>query len=437
MIHLVCALLIGKAVMQIIRIFKLGGGSAAPGLYALKICPNLVKDLSPLIPQRVVITGTNGKTTTAKMVAHFAQACGKRVLRNATGSNLERGIASALVQSLEISDILSKSPKYDLAIWELDEAAFNTTAPKINPQMIVFLNVFRDQLDRYGEVDTTVAKWCQTLGRVRTDTEIILNGNDGNLENLRECFAGSSISFGLEKTTTHTVMGEKPISNTGQKIDFLAKNIKEKGLNKVSFGVFFNRESAKVTLRLPGTYHIYDFLASFAVSLKLGFPKKKIIDSLDLFRPAFGRVEKISLGKSGKNAYIFLIKNPVGASQVLKTLKNNLKPQDRLLLALNDNFADGKDVSWIWDIEFERFKVKDLRLKIFCTGTRAEDLALRLKYADFDSPIIEKDLNRAFEKARKDLRGRLFILPTYTAMLELQQVLTHLGIKGHYWQAAQ
>ncbi len=414
------AVFLGKAIFLASRFLKLGGGSAAPGLYALKLDPSLVKKLVSNIPTNIIITGTNGKTTTARMLAHFAKASSLQVIRNHTGSNLERGIASTLVQN---------SGKYDLGIWEVDEAAFNSVALKIQPNIIVFLNVFRDQLDRYGEVDSVVKKWCQTLKEIDSKTKILINGDDSNLSKLEKAFKGNVQKFGvkdykiLEESLTH--------KREKDNLDFEAKDIKLKGLTGSSFTLHTAYSILHTSLSLPGVYHIYDFLAGFAAGKKLGLDDKKMISSLKNFSPAFGRVEKLDFG------YIFLIKNPAGATQVFETIAPQLKKDDRLLLALNDNLADGKDVSWIWDASFERLQVTSFKLQVICSGTRAYDLANRLKYAGFDPKAItcKLDLKQALSEARRGLKGRLFILPTYTAMLELQSILTKYGIKKNYWEA--
>ncbi|MDO8618981.1 MAG: MurT ligase domain-containing protein [Candidatus Daviesbacteria bacterium] len=417
------AILTGKVIAYLSRILKLGGGSAAPGLYALKIDHNLVKRLAKQIPKTIIITGTNGKTTTAKMLAHFVQTQDFKVIRNSTGSNLERGIASTLISR---ANLLGKLAPVDLAIWELDEAAFNTLAPKLNPDIIVFLNAFRDQLDRYGEVDTVVNHWQQTLEKIDPSTTLIINGDDKNTASLKRNFTGKTIVFGLEN---YRISGEGKIQ-TELKTDLQAKKIKNNGLSGTEFEVLDN----KVKLNLPGVYQIYNLLAALGSSIQLGIDISGSIKSLSSFSAAFGRVEKISLG--AKEAYIMLIKNPVGATQVFATISPNLNTNDELLIALNDNFADGTDVSWIWDANFENLKSQMLNVKCICSGTRAYELALRLKYAGFNAKnlIVESNLSLAFKLAKASSSKRLFILPTYTAMLQLQHLLTSSGVKKHYWR---
>ncbi|MDP3733445.1 MAG: MurT ligase domain-containing protein, partial [Candidatus Daviesbacteria bacterium] len=330
------AILVGRIVSWLTRFLKIGGGSAAPGFYALKIDPNLVEKLSKKIPRNIVITGTNGKTTTARMIAHFAKDL--KVIRNVTGSNLERGIVSALI---------NHSGKTDLGIWELDEFAFNSVAPKIKPDIVLFLNVSRDQLDRYGEVDKVVNRWCETISKLDPKTIILIHPD---LAKLKKYFKGIK-EF------------EKP------------KNIKTKGLEGSEFELFLNHKSLIVNLPIPGIYNINNAVAAITATHCLNIP----ISSLAHFQPAFGRFEKLPFG------YIFLIKNPAGATEVFKTISSQIKPEDRLLLALNDNLADGRDVSWIWDTEFEKLQSR----QTICSGTRAADLAVRLKYAGFDPKQIK------------------------------------------------
>lgn len=409
------AILTGKLISQTTSTFNLGGGSAAPGLYALKIEPKLLEQLHTIAEKSVIITGTNGKTTTSRMLAHMAETQGLRVVRNATGSNLERGIASALVRH--------SHKKFDLAIWEVDEAAFNTVAPKLQPDMVVFLNVFRDQLDRYGEIDTVVQRWVQTMPQLK-DTQVILNGDDPNLYDLAQ---NGVKAFGIKG---EIIEFEKKHEGGKMALDTVVTDIKSRGLEGLDFKLTSDK-TYDIHLPIPGKYHIYDFAAAFSVAQQLGLSSEKAIASLETFSPAFGRVERVELpGK--REAYIFLIKNPYGANQVLETLAPLIKPDDRLMGVLNDNFADGTDVSWIWDTNWEQLSKTPYHMCVL-SGTRAYDLALRLKYADFAPTEVVPELENAFKEATKGLEGRLFILPTYTALLSLQKLLAAQGIKKEYW----
>jgi lipid II isoglutaminyl synthase (glutamine-hydrolysing) len=427
----IASILLGKTIKHTTRILKIGGGSAAPGLYGLKLQPNLIELLIKDIPTNIIVTGTNGKTTTSRMIAHFFETQGFKTIRNSTGSNLERGIASSLLSFA--NPITGKIAGVDIGIWEVDEAAFNTLAAKLNPDVIVFLNVFRDQLDRYGEVDTVLKKWAQSIKSITDKTLLLVNGDDLNTAKLAQEYSGKTQTFGLKE---FKIAGEsKFLPKSKVKLDFEAKNIVQNGLLGSSFQIVDGLEPMKIDLPIPGLYHIYDFLAAYSVCYNLNLDPKKMIESLKDFSPAFGRVEKISL-PSDKKGYIFLIKNPVGATQVFETIAPELTKDDHLLLALNDNFADGTDVSWIWDAQFEKLKVKEAKLKVICSGIRAYDLAVRLKYAGFTDTqlIVEPNLHHAFTKIQESLKGNLFVLPTYTALLELQKILTQTGIKSAYWK---
>lgn len=432
------ALFLGKTIFFLSRTFKLGGGFAAPGLYALKIEPALVEKLINQKAKNILITGTNGKTTTSKLVSHFLKASGFKVIRNSSGSNLERGIASYLIRHSNPFGIL----KYDFGVWEADEFAFNYLAPKIKPDVIILLNVLRDQLDRYGEVDNVIKRWRETLSKLSSDTTLILNLDDSNLIKAAKDFKGEVITFGIKESG---IKGESKFKIT-KKPDFeaiikktnLRPHLKggklRSGLEHTSLRVYFSGNSMDFNLPLPGIFNVYNFLASLAFANLFNLKAKTIRGFLDNFAPAFGRFEQIRVNST--TVYIFLVKNPVGATQVLQTVLPHISLKDSLLLALNDNFADGKDVSWIWDAEFEAIQKIDKNIGITVSGSRALDLALRLKYAGIGSSRIkiEPELKQAFEKALNCTRNKLFILPTYTAMLQIQKILVKKGIKKEYWK---
>ncbi len=425
--NLIFAIWLGKLIRIFLRLTKLGGGSAAPGYYSLKLYPNLVETLSKQISQSVIITGTNGKTTTARLITHFAKHQKLTVLTNSTGSNMERGIASSLINK---ASLFGKIKDIDLAVWEVDEAGLKILAPKIKPQIIVFLNAARDQLDRYGELDSLVREWEETLSKIDYSPLILVNADDANTYVLTHRL-GQFESFGLDKKL---IQWEENTKQT-TKPTFLASNIKENGLTSVSFtlnSTLYTIHSV-ITLSLPGIYNIYNFLAAFGVAYHLNFDMDQIIETTKTYSTAFGRVENLRLG--GVDATIMLIKNPNGVAQTLCTLIPASKSQDKLLLALNDNLADGTDVSWIWDANFELLTTHYNLQPIICSGSRAYDLALRLKYAGIqeDRLIIEPNLGKALNQAKQDLGGRLFILPTYTALLQLQKILAKQGVKKHYW----
>lgn len=412
---------VGKLIFYLVRTLKLGGGSAAPGLYALKIYPNLIQRLSQNIPQSIFISGTNGKTTTARLLAHFTKGQNIKTIHNSTGSNMERGIASTLIDK---ADWLGRVKNIDLAIWEVDEAGVKILAPKIKPQIMVFLNAARDQLDRYGELDSLIQEWEETLKTLSYQPLVLINNDDANTLRLKNIIGINFETFGLDK---QLINWEKNSAHRA-KPNFLAQNIKVSGLDSVSFQLTTKNITTSAKLPMGGIYNVYNTLAALSVADHLNLPIKTLAQSLFKYQTVFGRIEKIPQG------YILLIKNPNGTNQVLSTLNPVLKPEDHLLLALNDNLADGTDVSWIWDVEFESL-TRNLKT-IITSGTRAYDLALRLKYADFNTNkiIIEPDLSKALKLTDQKLKGQLYILPTYTALLELQKILAKQGLKKHYWR---
>jgi UDP-N-acetylmuramyl tripeptide synthase len=427
MLRSLLALLIGKLIVFLTQTLKLGGGSAAPGLYALKSDPFLIQKLAKQIPTNIIITGTNGKTTTARLLNQLLTKQGLKVVRNSTGSNLERGIASALLMK---ASFWGEIKQVDVGIWEVDEAAFNTLLPKLKPTVVVFLNAFRDQLDRYGEVDSVVKKWQSSLDRHENPCIVILNGDDNNVSRIVAPKTCNVEYFGLNDAK---IEGEKGVKRISHDLTVEAKNIKLAGFSGTTFDLVYPEGKLSLHLPLPGTYQIYNLLAAFSVYRSLNLPLEKSALDLKDFTSAFGRVEQIEV--KGKKGVIMLIKNPVGATQVFETINEELKSDDVLMVALNDNFADGTDVSWIWDAEFEKFKIQSSKFKIICSGSRAYDMAVRFKYAGVKESQIEviSELPEAFDRAFQT-SGKVVILPTYTALLELQKILAHKGIKKHYWQ---
>ncbi len=426
MFKTIAAIFLGKLTFFLSRTLKLGGGFAASGLYALKVDSNLIQGLSSQIPKQIIITGTNGKTTTSGMLAQLYKSEGIEVIRNKTGSNLERGIASVLIKHASLNGKI----KEQVAIWEVDEAAFNTLAPKIKPDLIILLNVYRDQLDRYGEVDSIVNKWLNTLKKLPDKTKLLINTDDGSLNSLAKT-GKETYNFTVEGLT---IPGEKKSSGI-RKADFKAVDLKTT-FSDSDFHFIADKFNTPVSISIPGDYNVCNATAALAAKYLIGNLNESQAGSLKDLSSSFGRSEKFLL--NGKEGYIFLIKNPVGATQVMQTVMPALTPQDSLILALNDNFADGKDVSWIWDIPFESYQPSSPSgahsYQLYVSGTRSLDMALRLKYADFPVPAIESDIEQVFDKAVKSTKGRLFILPTYTALLELQKILVKKGVKKEYWK---
>lgn len=437
------------------RVFGRGGGGALPGLLALKINPRLITELTANMGKGVIlVTGTNGKTTTAKMIVEILEASGEKVLSNSGGSNLARGIASELVEK---SSIFGKI-KEEIGVYEVDEATMPEIISFVKPRAIVITNVFRDQLDRYGEVDKTAAILKQTIDDTPEAT-LILNADDPivswlgkDRENVvyfgihdEKLEAKSDLAIDIKDCLTcghelvypHRYYGHIGLyvcENCGfarPKTDITAKNIKLSPENSAAT-VSISKESENLSLPMTGLFSLYNALAALSTGNFMKVETKTMLRALNKLTPAFGRMESFEI--QGKKAVIHLVKNPTGFNQVLEAIAQNRKNKT-VLIALNDNFADGTDISWIWDTEFELFKT-GFR-KIVVSGIRSEDLRLRLKYADVTSRFIitEKDLKKALDTAvyETTVGETLYILPTYTAMLEIRNNLVQRGLLKDYW----
>jgi UDP-N-acetylmuramyl tripeptide synthase len=359
------AIIIGKIISLLLKLFSSRGGTALPGLIALKINPNLLRRLAEQNQlQSVIITGTNGKTTTSRLLGSMLQAQNIPFLHNRSGSNLLRGIASTLINQ---SDIFGRI-KVKLAIWEIDEAAVLTAVRQLQPEIILFNNLSRDQLDRYGELDSILKSWQESLTILPPNAQVIINRTD---QRLKQLHSPQIIYFG------------QPLS--------------------------------------AGLYHQANILAAQALAHALKLKPASINQGLQSFRPAFGRGESFIFNK--RQVKILLVKNPAGLTAVLNLLKDNQQLNQPLLIALNDLIADGTDVSWIYDANLEI--LKDRLAPIIVSGLRAADLALRLKYAGVNEKLIhlQPNLNQAWQKFISQPGQNYNILPTYTAMLKLRQII--------------
>lgn len=442
----VLTVLIAKTLLRLSRIVGRGGGSALPGLIAERLDPRIGVKLAQRIPHgSVIVTGTNGKTTTSKMLARVLTDSGERLVANRAGSNLSRGVVSALIEHISVSGRY----KDTMGLFEVDEAAMPAVAAMIQPRSIVVLNLFRDQLDRYGELDTTAG----LIGRgiAATKAQLYLNADDPLVASLASyATSPERVSyFGIDDVPTtklaHDVTAD---SNTcpkcGRALNYsksffghighykCPKGHIERPTPAVSAdGITLNDRSASFVVKvegenhqakifLPGLYNIYNALAAIAVGSGLGIAIDSVLESLSRVQAAFGRVEVVSVGS--KRLYLLLVKNPTGFNQVIHTflLKNK---QQNVLFVINDNFADGRDISWLWDVAFEELTAQHHTIDV--SGIRAADMALRLKYADMPvrhtSGSIGKTLNQFIEQLPENGTG--YIVPTYTAMLDTRKKL--------------
>jgi UDP-N-acetylmuramyl tripeptide synthase len=429
------AVLAGRAVAFAIRVTRHGRATNLPGKVALVMAPDLISTLAACFPSGVVlVSGTNGKTTTTAMIS-AALSREMVVCTNAGGANLVAGVTTALLQAPRDAEI---------GVFEVDEAALPLIARQHQPSVLVLLNLFRDQLDRYGELQSLAKKWRTMLGAfVEGETSLVLNADDPLVASLSRdatffglddprvgtgVFADSADSTFCETCKNRLVFTATYMAHLGDwrcevcatgrpNLDIAGANVELMGLGGSSCDVQAEAQSQRLQLGLPGLYNLYNALAAIAASRFIGVPLADSIQALETFSPAFGRFEQIQI--SGKSGYLILMKNPVGANEILRTISQYLAGAV-LVLVLNDAIADGRDVSWIWDVDFENVVTKCAT--VICSGTRANEMVTRMQYADvspesiFEIPDPITAVRRAANLATNQ---PFFVLPTYTAMFEL------------------
>lgn len=405
----------GKILSKLLNLFNLGSGATWPGHIALSLNKDFIKELLQNTKTNIIlVAGTNGKTTTSQLIETILAENGRKVFRNTSGANLLNGIASSIILNSNIFGRLN----YDFTIFEVDESTLPLALKEITPSYLILLNLFRDQLDRYGEVNTVANKWKKAIDTLPKRTKIILNANDPQI-----AFLGierDSIYFGLEDK------GVKIVPSNADSV-FCPKCSSSLTFSDIYFSHIGKWACSKCGFKMPkihvsnfsfypatGIYNKSNIHASVLLGQEIGLSMSEIEQGLTKFKPAFGRQEVIE--KNGKKIKIYLSKNPTSFNESLRTMGKVKK----LLLILNDNIPDGKDVSWIWDVDFENLL---LASNVIVSGQRAYDLGLRLKYANFNKFKVVEDVKKAVNYS---LRGEemLYILPTYSAMLEVRKILT-------------
>jgi lipid II isoglutaminyl synthase (glutamine-hydrolysing) len=420
-------IIIGKFVVFVSRILNLGNGSTWPGHIALSVNKNLIKDvLNDSKVKVILIAGTNGKTTTGKLIQSILEENNKNVFQNEGGANLLNGIASSLISNSNLAGKINK----DFAVFEIDENTLPLILQQINnPSFIMVLNLFRDQLDRYGEVNIIAGKWREAFAKLNNKTTLILNADDPQVSSLGLNLKANVNYFGINsKNKTEKIQHASDSThcpNCGEKLSYNSTYFSHLGdwhCKKCNYKHPEKTFTTSPYYPLLGIYNEYNTNAAVLLTNKLELEKEKTLSALKNFEPAFGRQEILNI--DGKKVQIFLSKNPTGLNESLKTIASlNAK---NLLIILNDRIPDGRDVSWIWDVDFD--EVKDLNRLISVAGDRAYDMALRLKYENI--PIEDKqiytDLEDAiFSSLQKTPKSEtLYILPTYSAMLEVRKILT-------------
>ena len=444
-----------RGVAALSRRVGAGGGTTIPGKLLAELDRGAIDRLAARLEGgTAVVSATNGKTTTTAMTAEILRPR-HRLAHNAAGANLVSGVASALLTAGDA----------DLGLFEVDEGALPELVRRLRPRAVCLGNLFRDQLDRYGELELVAERWRKAVAGLPEDARLVYAADDPQLAAVSEARPGS-VAFGLDDPrvarpslqhaadSKYCVRCGTPYAYAAAYVGHLgdyrcprghharpplqvaAREISLHGLDRASFQLDTPEGSCRIELALPGLYNVYNAVAAAALARSLGAQLEEIAAGLACFSPAFGRFERIAIGD--KHVLLLLIKNPAGANEAVRTLVDGGAPQV-LVVALNDEIADGRDVSWIWDVDFEPLVAGIDRL--VASGARAAELALRFRYGGLDEDAIElePDLGNALDRGLEltPAGGELVVLPTYTAMLGLQRLLASRGLAKPYWERSR
>jgi len=460
--RLALAISAGKIAGASGRFFHIGGGTSLPGMIARRIDPNVLKSVvGASKAKKIVITGSNGKTTTARMMAAIADAGGRRVSQNRTGSNLLQGVTSVAVNFADMFGRLDR----DVLLFEIDEATIPLAVPEIQPDVVVITNIFRDQLDRYGELYAVARALNKMLESLPETSSIILNGNDPQVASFGSNAKAKRIFFGLETTEVGTPVPEQSAdiircihcdSDFIYEVAYMSHlgiyRCPECGYTLPTLDVAVTSVSLapdgegpshvklrtpqgeiKLEIPLPGLHNVYNVAAAIAAATAAGFPLDKAQSALSNIRTAFGRLEKIQAGD--KTIYLSFVKNPTSFNLILRLIAQHAGKK-HLLLAASHTVVDGEDFAWLWDVDIE--EIADDVVDAVCSGNKPEELAMRLKYAEIptDKITLIPDREAALDAALKNVEsgGTLYIMSSYTPTQELRRIMQKRGWVKHFWE---
>ena len=460
--RLACAISAGKLAGVSGRFFHIGGGTSLPGMIARRIDPNVLKSVvGASKAKKIVITGSNGKTTTARMTAAIADADGQRVSQNRTGSNLLQGVTSVAVNFADIFGRLDS----DVLLFEIDEATIPLAVPEIQPDVVVITNIFRDQLDRYGELYAVARALNKMLEDLPASATVLLNGNDPQVANFGANIRAKRLFFGLETTEVGTPVPEQSAdivrcihcqsdlnyevaymshlglyrcSNCGYtlpKLDLGVTSVKlaADGVGPTHMVMRTPQGTMELDIPLPGLHNVYNAAAAIGAAMAAGFELDKVQTALGNIRTAFGRLEKIQAGD--KTIYLTFVKNPTSFNLMLRLIAQH-PGKKHLLLAASHTVVDGEDFAWLWDVDIE--EIADTIQDATCSGNKPEELAMRLKYAEVPTNIITMipDREAALDAALKNVEpgGTLYIMSSYTPTQELRRIMQKRGWVKHFWE---
>ncbi len=449
------AIALCKALRLISRLLH-RGGTAMPGRYALRVCPELLAILARQV-KTVAITGTNGKTTSSRMLEEAFTRQGFSCFANRSGANLISGITTEFVMNCNLGGRMQK----EYAVIECDEAAARTVFGQLRPRVILVTNLFRDQLDRYGEVSHTLEN-IRVAIQGAPEAILYLNSDCSLTSSLAETLPNRCVFFGIDQgaipsrekpalsDATHCIrckteyeydyisyghLGGFRCPRCGYRrhaADYAVTDVLAQNADGSSLVMRLRGEQALVEVNLPALYNVYNAAGALAAAVEMGVQPAVAIQALAGFQCGFGRMERFDLGGGAR---VMLVKNPAGCNQVIEFLQNIREPF-LLVICLNDRPADGTDVSWIWDADFEGLTAMAGRLRqVIVSGDRAADMQVRIKYAGVDEAYIHQE--RDYEALIKTLAKQdlpVFLMPTYTALLELRQVLVRHCGGAEFWE---
>lgn len=437
----------------LIRATGRGGGTTLPGRALLAVEPGALGRLGAnLSGGSLLVSATNGKTTTASLLGRILHQAGRNVIANRAGSNMPWGIVTAMIEGQD-----------GTGLFEVDEAWLPEVSRELGPEVLVLGNLFRDQLDRYGETEQIADRWTELARSSSVETKYAVNADDPIVAEVGLNASGKTIFFGIDDPAValgiqphaadarrcrrcnekldfeRTYLGHLGIYScpacgaTRPEPDLIASSIELIGTESVRAKIAFRDDECRLELPLPGIYNLYNALGALAGAVATGIALPLAVEALAGVEPVFGRAERVTI--DGTETTILLIKNPVGANEVIRTLGAGSGEFD-LWIGLNDGIADGRDVSWIWDADFEELPAGIGR--VTCAGTRAAEMALRLKYGGLDPGRIEIDpaISSSFDRAVSSATGNLYALPTYTALLELEGHVRDRADLAPYWKGA-
>jgi len=444
----------GKATGTLSRITKRGGGTTLPGDIARAIDPRILTRLTQdLTHGSIVVTGTNGKTTTARLISWLLEGAGHRVVANRAGANLIFGVTTAALNRASTGGRL----RADWGVFEIDEASLPKAVEEIKPKATLVMNLFRDQLDRYGELETIAKKIEKALTNLDTDASAILNADDPRVAEIGLNLPRKPTWYGLDDTSVATTTlphaaDARTCPKCGSSLIFSAVYVGHDGVYACPRGDFARPapdltatqielngfdvlattiEGNRIEIPLGGLYNVYNVLAAYAAARTIGLEPEYIAQRLRTFKAAFGRQERVEF--RGRHLILVLSKNPAGFNETVRTAVD-LAHGTNFILGLNDRKADGTDVSWIWDVDFEL--LKDRAQVVIPAGVRANDLAVRLKYAGVEAEAPQTDPGKALDQLIKTTKEGdvAYVLCTYTAMLDIRAELVRRGWAQPYWE---